>query len=81
MGQAEFTGMLIVAIPMLFATITPIIKLNNTITKLNTMLDHTIEDAKNQKSRIDNHSKELDDLTGRVTVIETLSGVGKRKVK
>ena len=62
MGQTEFLGMFVIACGSLIAIITPIVKLNSSIVKLNTTLDHIIKEDKTRDERISNHGKEIDNL-------------------
>lgn len=66
MEQVAFNGMLIIGIGTLLtivvAIITPILKLNSSITKLNVNFDNMIRNDANRDRRIDAHSKEIDEL-------------------
>lgn len=62
MDQAQFIGMFIVACGSLIGVITPIIKLNSSIVKLNTTLECILKDDKNRDERISFHGKEIDNL-------------------
>ena len=66
MGQTEFIGMFIIACGSLVAVVTPIIKLNSSIVKLNTTLDCILKDDKNRDERITNHGKEIDNLNRKI---------------
>lgn len=82
MGQTEFIGMFIIACGSLIAVVTPIIKLNSSIVKLNTTLDCILKDDQTRDERISNHGKEIDDLNRTVdrheVRISTLEDEGRR---
>ena len=60
----------------IICVITPIIKLNTSITRLNVTLERfqqqTEDNHKNLTDRVTAHGKELDDHEGRITVVETV---------
>ena len=71
MSQAEFTGMLIVGIGALIGIITPIVKLNVNIAKLNATLDHLGDDYRRTETRLNSHSEKIDDHDTRITKLES----------
>ena len=63
----------------LISVMTPIIKLNTSITKLNATMENmekqTARDHTILTSRVSEHGKEIDHLENRLTRVETLLGV------
>lgn len=63
----------------LISVMTPIIKLNTSITKLNATMENmekqTTRDHTILTSRVTEHGKEIDRLENRLTRVETLIGV------
>lgn len=66
MGEAEFIGMLILAlvvvVGLIVSIVTPILRLNTNIIKLNDSITMLIKDDERQNKRIEQHGKEIDDL-------------------
>lgn len=66
MGEAEFIGMLILAlvvvVGLIVSIVTPILRLNTNIVKLNDSITMLIKDDERQNRRIEQHGKEIDDL-------------------
>ncbi len=61
MSEAEFLGMMVIAAGALAAIITPIIRLNTSITKLNTALEYMQHDDATRDNRLNAHAKQLDE--------------------
>lgn len=57
----EFLGMLIIGLGALTAIIAPIIKLNSSITKLDTTLDNMAQNDRTRDKRINAHAVQLDE--------------------
>lgn len=49
----------------LIAVITPVLKLNTSIVKLNTTLEHVLKEDKTRDNRLNKHSEEIDELRER----------------
>ncbi len=71
MGTNEFMGMLIAGIAaiiaLLSAIVVPIVKLNATLTRQNTLLDCMLKNDALRDTRINNHGKQLDEHERRIT--------------
>ena len=67
-AQAVYT--VIIGVGTLIGVMTPVLKLNNSITKLTTALDYMATDNRRQDARLDAHSKELDDHEKRISHLE-----------
>lgn len=65
MSQVEFMGMLVLAasglLALISAIIVPLIKLNTTITRQNTMLESSMMNDKIRDKRLDEHGRKLDE--------------------
>lgn len=70
MSDAEAVYAIIIGSGTLIGVMTPIIKLNNSITKLTTTLEYMRDDNLRQDDRLDNHSQKLDDHEKRLTKLE-----------
>lgn len=70
MTEAQAVYSLLVGGSLLIGAITPILKLNNSITKLTTALEYMNTDNKRQDARLDAHSRELDDHEKRISHLE-----------
>lgn len=60
MSEAEFLGMLIIALGALGVIITPIIRLNGSITELNAALKFIQQNNATRDARLNSHSAKLD---------------------
>ena len=60
MTEAQAVYTVIIGVGALIGVMTPVLKLNNSITKLTTALDYMATDNRRQDARLDAHSKELD---------------------
>lgn len=67
-AQAIYT--VVIGVGGLMVVVTPIIKLNSSITKLTTLLEMIREDNKKQDGRLDSHSKKIDNHEIRITKLE-----------
>jgi len=62
MANQEFVYSVVVGVPVLIAFITPILRLNGNIVKLNATIESQNKDITTQENRINRHSEEIDDL-------------------
>ncbi len=62
---------LIALVGAIITVTTPIVKLNSSITKLNCSIDALNDGMAKSDERITNHGKQIDELKGRITVLET----------
>lgn len=70
MNEAQAIYTVIIGIGALLGVMTPIIKLNNSITKLTTTIECMADKDRRQDTRLDAHSKELDDHERRISHLE-----------
>lgn len=70
MNEAQAIYTVIIGIGALLGVMTPVIKLNNSITKLTTTIDYMADRSRRQDARLDAHSKELDDHEKRISHLE-----------
>lgn len=70
MNEAQAIYTVIVGVGALLGVVTPVIKLNNSITKLTSAIEYIVTDNKRQDTRLDTHSKELDDHERRISHLE-----------
>ena len=67
MTEAQAVYTVIIGVGALIGVMTPVLKLNNSITKA---LDYMASDNRRQDARLDAHSKELDDHEKRISHLE-----------
>lgn len=60
MNEAEMIGSVIAGGVAIISFVTPMLKLNSNITRMNTLLERIIEDNNRQDKRLDAHSERLD---------------------
>lgn len=70
MDEATALYTVIIGVGALIGVMTPIIKLNNSITKLITTMEFLCKENAQQTERLDSHSKQLDDHERRITTLE-----------
>lgn len=70
MTEAQAIYTVIIGIGALIGVMTPVIKLNNSITKLTTTIEYMADRNRRQDARLDAHSKELDDHEKRISHLE-----------
>ena len=70
MTEAQAVYTVVVGVGALIGIMTPVLKLNNSITKLTSTLEFMAEDNKRQDVRLDAHGKELDDHERRISHLE-----------
>lgn len=70
MDEAQAIYTVIIGVGGLLVVMTPIIKLNNSITRLTTTLQFMNEENKRQDDRLDSHSSKLDDHEKRIGKLE-----------
>ncbi len=70
MTEAQAVYTVIIGIGALIGVMTPVLKLNNSITKLTTAIEYMDSDNRRQDARLDAHSKELDDHERRISHLE-----------
>lgn len=70
MNEAQAIYTVIIGIGALIGVMTPVLKLNNSITKLTTAIEYMVTDNKRQDARLDAHSRELDDHEKRIGRLE-----------
>lgn len=70
MNEAQAIYTVIIGVGALIGVMTPVIKLNNSITKLTTTLEFLTKENKRQDDRLDAHSKTLDDHEKRISHLE-----------
>lgn len=61
-GQTEFLGTLVLAVITLVSFITPILKLNSSIVKLNLLLDELTADQADTTIKVDAHENKIHDI-------------------
>lgn len=61
-GQTEFIGMLVLAVITLVSFITPILKLNSSIVKLNLLLEELTADQAATTIKVDAHENKIHDI-------------------
>lgn len=66
-NDAEFLGMLIVAIGALVSFITPILKLNSSITRLNLLLENLTRDHEQTVLKVNSHDDKIQSLEVKIT--------------
>lgn len=62
MEKQEFIYSIIIGVPVLVAFISPILKLNSNIVKLNATIEGQTKDIVTQEKRLNKHSEEIDIL-------------------
>ena len=70
MTEAQAIYTFIIGAGALIGVMTPVLKLNNSITKLTTTIQWMADDNKRQDTRLDAHSRELDDHEKRISHLE-----------
>lgn len=70
MNEAYAIYTVIIGVGALIGVMTPVLKLNNSITKLTSAIEYMVSDNKRQDARLDAHSKELDDHERRISHLE-----------
>lgn len=70
MDEAAAIYTVIIGVSALIGFMAPIMKLNNTITKLITTIDFINLENKHQNEKIEEHSKQLTDHEKRITKLE-----------
>lgn len=70
MTEAHAAYTVIIGVGALIGAMTPVLKLNNSITKLTTAIEYMTSDNRRQDARLDAHSKELDDHEKRISHLE-----------
>lgn len=70
MNEAQAIYTVIIGVGALIGVMAPVIKLNNSITKLTTTLEFLTKENKRQDDRLDAHSKTLDDHEKRISHLE-----------
>lgn len=70
MNEAQAIYTVIIGVGALIGVMAPVLKLNNSITKLTTTLEFLTKENKRQDDRLDAHSKTLDDHEKRISHLE-----------
>ena len=70
MTEAQAIYTVIIGIGALIGVMTPVLKLNNSITKLTTAIEYMATDNRRQDARLDAHSKELEEHERRISRLE-----------
>lgn len=70
MDEAQAIYTVIIGVGALIGVMAPVIKLNNSITKLTTTIEFMNHENKRQDDRLDAHSKTLDDHEKRISHLE-----------
>lgn len=70
MNEAQAIYAVVIGLGALIGVMTPVIKLNNSITKLTTTIEFLHQENKRQDDRLDAHSKTLDDHEKRISHLE-----------
>lgn len=70
MNEAQSIYTVIIGVGALIGVMAPVIKLNNSITKLTTTLEFLTKENKRQDERLDAHSRTLDDHEKRISHLE-----------
>lgn len=70
MNEAQAIYTVVIGVGALLGVVTPVIKLNNSITKLTSAIEYMVTDNKRQDTRLDAHSKELGDHERRISHLE-----------
>lgn len=71
MNEASAVYSVVIGLGALLGVMTPVIKLNNSITKLTTTIEYMNEDNKRHEQRLNSHSIKLDDHEKRISNLET----------
>lgn len=70
MNEAQAIYTVIIGVGALIGVMAPVIKLNNSITKLTTTIEFMNQEKKRQDDRLNAHSKTLDDHEKRISHLE-----------
>ena len=70
MNEATAIYTVVIGLGALLGVMAPIVKLNNTITKLIATIEFINKENQRQDDRINNHSERINDLEKRVTKLE-----------
>ncbi len=70
MTEAQAIYTVIIGVGALIGVMTPVLKLNNSITKLTSTIEYMVSDNKRQDARLDAHARELDDHERRISHLE-----------
>lgn len=70
MFEAYAIYVVVLGVGALIGVMTPVIKLNNSITKLTTTIEFLHKENQQQNERINSHSLKLDDHEKRITKLE-----------
>lgn len=70
MNEAYAIYTVIIGVGALIGVMTPVLKLNNSITKLTSAIEYMVSDNKRQDARLDAHARELDDHERRISHLE-----------
>ena len=70
MREAQAIYTVIIGVGALIGVMAPVLKLNNSITKLTSTLEFMMADNKRQDTRLDAHARELDDHERRISHLE-----------
>lgn len=70
MNEAYAIYTVIIGVGALIGVMTPVLKLNNSITKLTSTIEYMVSDNKRQDARLDAHARELDDHERRISHLE-----------
>ncbi|MFR7590202.1 MAG: hypothetical protein ACLUVC_02065 [Longibaculum sp.] len=70
MNEAQAVYTVIIGVGALIGVMAPVIKLNNSITKLTTTIEFMNQENKRQDDRLNAHSKTLDDHEKRISHLE-----------
>lgn len=65
MSEIQTIGSLVVGGVAIISFVTPMLRLNSNITRMNTLLEKIIEDNERQDKRLDAHSSKLDKVVER----------------
>lgn len=70
MTEAQAIYTVVLGVGALIGVMTPVLKLNNSITKLTSAIEYMVSDNKRQDARLDAHGRELDDHERRISHLE-----------
>lgn len=70
MTEAQAVYTVIIGVGALIGVMTPVLKLNNSITKLTSSIEYMTAESRRQDERLNAHGRELDDHERRISHLE-----------
>lgn len=71
MNEATAVYSVVIGLGALIGVMAPVIRLNNSITKLTTTIEYMNEDNKRHEQRLNSHSIKLDNHERRISILES----------